>query len=86
MAGTLGRTVKGSAADVLDGVRRTIRPQFQALAKAVDDWEGMGGSTGDSLLRDAAIRFKASCDLLADARRVYAHFPVKDDEYLATEE
>ena len=76
----MGKTVKGSAAAVLNGLRNTIRPEFKSLAKAVDDWEAIGGSTGDSLLTDATNRFKSYCDLLADARRVYGHFPIKDDE------
>ena len=65
----------------MEGIFRTIRPEFKSLAEAVDDWENIGGGTvGDSLLRDAASRFKSYCDLLADARRVYASFPIKDDE------
>ena len=75
------RTVKGSAADVVNGLRKTIRPEFESLSKAIDTWETLcGGSRAVSLLQSAASRFKASCDLLADAQRVYAHFPTKDDE------
>ena len=81
LSDTLGRTVKGSAADVVNGVSKTIRPAFKCLSEAVDDWELGGSSTTEvSMLQNAAIRFKTSCDLLANAQRVYAHFPIKDDE------
>ena len=75
------RTVKGSAADVVNGLRKTIRPEFQCLSAAVDEWENRGGGlTAASTLKAAAIRFKSCCDLLENSIRVYAHFPIKDDE------
>ena len=77
----MSKTKKGLAADVVNGLSKIIRPEFKSLSKAVDDWENIGGGKlADSLLVDAARRFKASCDLLAAARRVYASFPIKDDE------
>ena len=77
----MGRTVKGSAADVVNGLNKTIQPEFESLVMSVGEWKARsGGMTAALLLKDAASRFKASCDLLADAVRVYGHFPAKDDE------
>ena len=76
----LGRTVKGSAADVVNGLSKNIRPELNSLSKAVDEWEQGGGSTAVAMLQGAASRFQSCCDLLGAAQRVYAHLPGKEDE------